>query len=145
MMLEWIDLVRKPATEGKRALLVLGSFIAHITPAVKQKLKEINTVPVVIPGGCNSEVQPLNVSLNKPFKSYVKQYWSDYVIEQSSWLPTQKKLKPPQKQNVSSWISPGLKQLQKKPDMVVRSFQACGIASSHNVMHPSQLREGQPM
>ena len=40
-----------PATEGCRAMLVLDSFSAHITPAVKQKLKNINTVPVVIPGG----------------------------------------------------------------------------------------------
>jgi len=67
MMLEWIDLVWEPATEGQRAMLILDSFSAHITPAVKQRLKEINTVPVVIPGGCTSKVQPLDVSLNKPF------------------------------------------------------------------------------
>ncbi len=54
MMLEWIDLVWEPATEGQRAMLILDSFSAHITPAVKQRLKEINTVPVVIPGGCTS-------------------------------------------------------------------------------------------
>ena len=49
VMLEWIDLVW-PATEGCRTMLVLDSFSVHITPAVKQKLKDINTVPVVIPG-----------------------------------------------------------------------------------------------
>ncbi len=54
-------------------MLVFDSFSAHIAPAVKQKFKSINTVPVVIPGGCTSKVQPLDVSLNKPFKSHVPQ------------------------------------------------------------------------
>ena len=39
MMLEWTDLVWEPATEGRRALLILDSFLAHIT-VTKQKLKE---------------------------------------------------------------------------------------------------------
>ena len=68
MMMEWIDLVIwEQATEGRRALLILDSLSAHITMAIKQKLKEINTVPVVIPGGCTSKVQPLDMNLNKPF------------------------------------------------------------------------------
>ena len=56
MMLEWIDLVWEPATERSQALLILDLFSAHTTPAVKQRLKEINTVPVVIPGGCTSKI-----------------------------------------------------------------------------------------
>ena len=119
MLLEWIDLVWEPATEGQRAMLVLDSFSAHITPAVKQKLKSINTVPLVIPGGCTSKIQPLDVSLNKPFKSYVRKYWSDFVLQQATNL---QKLKPPTKQNVAKWVSTALDELQEKPDMVVRSF-----------------------
>ena len=46
MMLEWIDLVWEPATEGKCTLLVLDSFSAHITNDVKKRLKQINTVPL---------------------------------------------------------------------------------------------------
>ncbi len=34
MMIKWIELVWEPATEGKRALLVLDS---HITNGVKKK------------------------------------------------------------------------------------------------------------
>ena len=83
LMLEWIDLVWEPATERQRALLVLDSFSAHLTPAVKRKFKDINTVPVVIPGGCTSKLQPLDVSLNKPVKAHIRQHWSQYIIEQS--------------------------------------------------------------
>ena len=105
IMLEWINLVWEPATEGQRAMLVLDSFSAHITPSVNQKLKSINSVPVVIPGGCTSKVQPLDVSLNKPFKSHVHKYWSDFVLEQPVNLQLKQKLKPPTKQNVAKWVS----------------------------------------
>lgn len=64
--------------EGCRALLIMDSFRTYLT-AVK-KLEEINIVPVIIPGGCTSKVQPLDVSLNKPFKSFVQKKWSDYVF-----------------------------------------------------------------
>ena len=144
MMLEWIELVWEPATEGKRALLVLDSFSAHITNDVKKKLKDINTVPLIIPGGCTSKIQPLDVSLNKPFKSYVRQHWSNYVMTQSQSLTTSRKIQKPQKEAVSHWISDGLRQLQEKPDMVIRSFSACGIIDDpKNPARPLGLLEGQ--
>ena len=143
VMLEWIDLVWEPATEGRRALIVHDSFSAHLTVAIKQRLKEINTVPVVIPGGCTSKVQPLDVSINKPFKSYVRRYWSDYILEQPASLQT-KKPKPPKKEDVASWISSALEELQDNPDMVVRSFDACGILNHFNSdIRADELLEGQ--
>ena len=144
LMLEWTDLVWEPATERQRALLVLDSFSAHLTPAVKRKFKEINTVPVVIPGGCTSQVQPLDVCLNKPFKSHIRHYWSEYVISESRSLLPYQKVRPPTKQLVASWVSAGLRELQEKPDMVSRSFAACGIAGSKPAdMRPTELLEGQ--
>ncbi len=37
------------------------------------------SVPVVIPGGCTSVLQPLDVSLNKPFKSHVRAEWLTFM------------------------------------------------------------------
>ena len=140
MMLEWIDLVWEPATKGQWAMSILDSLAAHITPTVKQRLKEINTVPVVIPGGCMSKVQPLEVSLNKPFKSYIRRYWSDYVLEQQVHLQQKQKLKPPTKEEVAGWISSAVDKMQEKPDMKVHSFESCGILSRLNSnVHPDTL------
>ena len=102
LMLEWIDLVWEPATEYQRALLILDTFSAHFTEPVKKKLKEINTIPVLIHGGCMSKIQPLDVCLNKPFKSHVRRCWSKYVIDESSSLATHQKIKPPTKDLVTS-------------------------------------------
>ena len=102
-------------------------YRAHITSKVKQRFREINTIPVVIPGGCTSKIQPLDVCLNKPFKSYVRRYWSDYIMQNGMH---QSKIKPPTREIVTYWISKGVKQLQENRDMVINSFNVCGITSS---------------
>jgi len=142
MMLKWIDLVWEPATEGKRALLVLDSFSAHVTNNVKKRLKEINIVPLVIPGGCTSKIQPLDVCLNKPFKAFCREHWSNYIMTQAEQVTTNKKLKPPQKADVANWVSDALRQLQDRPDMVIHSFTACRISDTTEA-RPTTLLEGQ--
>ena len=53
-------------------MLVLDSFRDHTTNPVKNQLVEKNTNIAVIPGGCTSKLQPLDVTINKSFKSKVK-------------------------------------------------------------------------
>lgn len=130
IMMTWIGLVWEPATEGRHALLVLDSFSAHVTNNVKKRLKEINTVPLVIPGGCTSRIQPLDICLNKPFKAFARKHWSDYVMTQAEQVIVTKMLKPPQKADVADWISDALSQLQDWPDIVKNSFAVCGISNT---------------
>ena len=73
-MFWWVENVwTKRANRGNnpRSLLVLDSFTAHKTEAVKQRFYEKRTDLAVIPGGLTSRLQPLDVSLNKPFKAKV--------------------------------------------------------------------------
>lgn len=70
LMLRWVSEILVPHTKKDRALLVLDSFTAHKTDAVKKAMRKVNVVPAVIPGGCTSKLQPLDVSINKPFKVF---------------------------------------------------------------------------
>ena len=57
-----------------RALLCLDTFSANLTIQVRDELAKNGTELLVIPGGCTTSVlQLLDVSLNKPFKSYIRQ------------------------------------------------------------------------
>ena len=72
-MLWWIEKVwtsRNPFG-NPRSLLVLDGFRGHTVDSVKHRLIEKNTNIAIIPGGCTSKLQPLDVSINKSFKSKV--------------------------------------------------------------------------
>jgi len=74
-MLYWIENVwikRARRFSNPQSLLVLDSFSAHITDSVKRRFGEKNTNIAVIPGGLTSRLQPLDVSINKSFKSKVR-------------------------------------------------------------------------
>ena len=73
-MLEWM-----PYVQGKPALLSLDTFSGHLTEAVKDAFDKCGTKMLVIPGGCTSVLQPLDISINKPFKSYIRQSWCHAV------------------------------------------------------------------
>ena len=74
-MLYWIENVwvkRAERFSNPRSLLVLDSFSAHVVDSVKRRFMEKNTNIAVIPGGLTSRLQPLDVSINKSFKSKVR-------------------------------------------------------------------------
>ena len=59
-----------PCSSGK--ILVADVHTAQQTEAVKTALGKYKTELVNVPPGCTSRVQPLDVSVNKPFKEEVK-------------------------------------------------------------------------
>ena len=73
-MLYWIENVwiKRARLSNPQSLLVLDSFSAHLVNSVKRRFGEKNTNIAVIPGGLTSRLQPLDVSVNKSFKTKVR-------------------------------------------------------------------------
>lgn len=57
-----------PALEGRPTLFALDLMGSHKTSEVLDTLRQHQIIPSLIPGGCTSLVQPLDVSINKPMK-----------------------------------------------------------------------------
>ena len=72
LMLRWIRDIYLKYTKKERSLLLLDSFRGHLTDNVKKAFRKGNMVMALIPGGCTSKVQPLDVSINKPFKTELR-------------------------------------------------------------------------
>lgn len=73
-MLWWINNIwiqRTAELSNPRSLLVLDSFRGHLVDTVKQEFNNSCTNIAVIPGGLTSRLQPLDVGINKSFKSKV--------------------------------------------------------------------------
>ena len=66
---------------ARKALLVMDSMRAHITPQVKDKLKVFNSIPAIIPGGLTKILQPLDISMNRSFKAVLRNLWEQWMID----------------------------------------------------------------
>ncbi|KAG7167587.1 Pogo transposable element-like 80 [Homarus americanus] len=80
----WLDKVwfkRPGGLLRKNSLLVWDQFSAHRTENTKRLAKELNTQQAVIPGGLTSQLQLLDVSINKPFKNNTREHWNKWMTE----------------------------------------------------------------
>lgn len=81
-MKTWIDLIWKKRPGGllkNKSLLIFEKFRTHLMDSIFKKLEAENTDTSVIPGGLTSVLQPLDVSLNKPFKDNVRTLWTEWM------------------------------------------------------------------
>lgn len=71
-MIEWLEEQVIPVLEGQPTLLALDLFGGHKTDEVLDTLKAHDITISVIPAGCTGIVQPLDISINRPFKDILK-------------------------------------------------------------------------
>jgi len=55
---------------------VCDQFKAHVTESTKRLATKLKTHLAVIPGGLTSQLQPLDISVNKPFKGFMHEEWA---------------------------------------------------------------------
>ena len=105
LMFHWINEIWLKHSKSEQSLVVLDSFKGHTTEFVFHTFERANCLVSVIPGGCTSVLQPVDVSLNKPFKDVLRKEWVQYIIEQSEADPTPSgKLQVPSKQHIINWV-----------------------------------------
>jgi hypothetical protein len=113
----------------KHALLVWDQFGSHLTEKVKRRLEESRKViPAVIPGGLRSMLQPLDVCLNKPFKSHVREYWHAWMFEGKGRVTPKGNLARPELSTVVTWVKEAWNKIPC--EMIVKSFLKTSIANS---------------
>ncbi|XP_030066606.1 pogo transposable element with KRAB domain [Microcaecilia unicolor] len=127
----WIEKVWSKRPGGllkKPALLVLDQFRAHITEATKKRFKEEKTHLAIIPGGLTSQLQPLDVSINKPFKVLMREEWNKWMAAGNHDLTPTGRMKRPTFTQVCEWVKTSWQSV--KDETVVRSFKKYGISNA---------------
>jgi len=62
-------------------MLVWDLFKCHVSDDRKAQLKHYNTVMSVIPGVCTKYLQPLDICINKPFKSFFREFYNEWCCK----------------------------------------------------------------
>ena len=73
-----------PALGGRPSLFALDLMGSHRTPTILDLLRRNNIVPSLIPGGCTSLIQPLDVSVNKPLKELIRDMTDERIFQLKS-------------------------------------------------------------
>ncbi|CAI7875337.1 unnamed protein product, partial [Closterium sp. NIES-54] len=87
-VIRWLEECVKPflklgfGRHARSSMVVLYSYRGHLTEGVKEKFRELNCVPAIIPSGCTAEVQPLDVYINRSFKASVRQQYQKWFQEE---------------------------------------------------------------
>ena len=113
-----------------KSLLVWDMFKAHVTEKLKDHVKCTNTdlLVAVIPGGLTSVVRPLDVCLNKPFKDFICQYWSAWIIDGEKTFTKGGNMHAPPLDLLCEWVVCAWAAIDAK--IVENSFLKCGILNS---------------
>lgn len=130
-MKTWIEKVWRSRRGGlgrRRSLLVCDMFEAHVTESVKTALTRENTNLAVIPSGLTSILQPLDVSLNKPFKDGVRKRWMEWMAEGVHEFTATGRQKKPSEELILSWIAGAWQDISE--EMIESSFLKCGITNN---------------
>ena len=95
--------IKKVWRSRRRSLLVCDAFEAHVTERVKTARE--NTNLAVIPGGLTSILQPLDISLNKPFKDGVRKRCMEWMAEGIHEFTANGCQKKSSEELILSWIA----------------------------------------
>lgn len=140
LVLDWIKCVweRRPgALLQLRSMLLLDSFRGHLTDDVKKRLKDGKTDQVIIPGGMTSMLQPLDVCINRPFKSHMKRLYSEWMASAVHETTPTGRIKKAGLVQICQWIITSWNLI--KEDLVVRSFKKCCISNKYDGSEDSMV------
>ena len=97
-----------------------------MTDQVKEAFQQSNTTVIVIPGGCTSILQPLDVIINEPIKGHLRSSWVEYMLEHSG----DEIVKRPSKQQIVDWVEEANNILNSNLSIVKKSFLVTGISNA---------------
>ena len=127
----WLEKVwqRRPGgLRRRKALLVWDSFKAHLTEDVTRSVEATNTDIAVIPGGLTGILQPLDVSINKPFKDGLRRRWVEWMAAEQYTFTAGGNMRAPPLITLAQWVKDTWDELNVP--VITRSFKKCCISNA---------------
>ncbi|PNF42992.1 hypothetical protein B7P43_G09562 [Cryptotermes secundus] len=115
-------------------LLLLDCYEPHTGESVVAEFSSHQSNRLLIPGGCTSKLQPLDVSLKRMFHASIQKQWSMFNSHLSGmWDATGNKLQLPGCREIVDWVTTAYRSLQAtEQETVRRSFLVTGLTVAAN-------------
>ena len=114
-----IEKVIKPIVDKQApSFLVMDDLKAHSVDPVIEKLQSLKISHKILPGCLTSALQPLYVSLNKPFKDYYRQEWNNWMDSPYPIYTECGNRQKPSYQELVNWLSRSLYKISEIKESV---------------------------
>ncbi|KAJ8367215.1 hypothetical protein AAFF_G00324280 [Aldrovandia affinis] len=131
LVVDWLKVVwgrRRGGLRKRRNMLVLDAFRGHLTEPVKKQVKAMNGDLVIIPGGMTSQLQVLDVVVNKPFKDHLRKRYTEWLLAGNHALTPSGKIQKPAVRRLCEWILQAWADVS--PESIVNGFKKCCISNA---------------
>ena len=111
-------------------------FRGQQPPALRELLEKNNIDHINVPAHCTDKLQPLDLSVNKPFKDEMKKrfqaWYAEEVQKQLTSRTTISDVKIDTRTSIlkpknANWLIGTLDTLSQKPEIVINGFRKAGI------------------
>lgn len=111
---------RRGSIFSKESLLIFDSARAHLTEEIKSEMKKLRIIPGIIPGGLTKKLQPLDLAINRSFKSKLRQMWEKWMIEGFHTFTKGGKMKRASYEEIACWVNDAWNDVS--PDTIKNGF-----------------------
>ncbi|KAI8710466.1 hypothetical protein NCS52_01563600 [Fusarium sp. LHS14.1] len=143
---DWIkDELADVQAKTRDFLLVMDVATFHKTDKVTDQLRQQKVTRALIPPGCTGQLQPLDVSVNRPLKDLLREETLIYMMNKEAQGQTEWSVKD--KRIMTTWVvSRAIQRLAQRPEMIAKSFTTCGISvrpdgSQDHLIHIKDIDE----
>ena len=134
ILLPYIDKKRKALGKESPALVIFDRFKGQCMPAVLSLLEENNIRIAVVPANCTDRLQPLDISMNKSVKEFLRRQFQTWYANQVKDM-MEKEIEngivdlkmSVMKPLGARWLMGAYDYIKSKPDIVINGFRGAEI------------------
>ncbi|XP_027764709.1 pogo transposable element with ZNF domain, partial [Empidonax traillii] len=126
------------ACQSGKGMLVLDCHRGHLSDEVLAALSSAGTLPAVVPAGCSSKIQPLDVCVKRTVKNFLHKKWKEQAREMADSTCDSDILL----QLVLCWLAEALEVIGDSPELVQQSFLVASVLPGPDGTANSPARNG---
>ena len=144
IIMPYVEKVREKVGAEQAALVIMDNFKGQTTTKITDRLEENNILISWLPPNTTDRLQPMDVSVNKPAKEYLKQNFEDWYSEQviqqldgkdmddleSTEIQPINLGMPILKEVSAKWLDGMVEHITNNPQIIVNGFIRTGISSA---------------
>ncbi|XP_066218603.1 pogo transposable element with ZNF domain isoform X2 [Saccopteryx leptura] len=111
------------ACQRSKGMLVMDCHRTHLSEEVLAMLSASSTLPAVVPAGCSSKIQPLDVCIKRTVKNFLHKKWKEQARAMADTACDSDVLL----QLVVVWLAEVLAVIGDCPELVQRSFLVASV------------------